>query len=241
MPAFLFYLCALKFYLINLIFMLEENLNESVDAQTSTKKNKSNQVLTVLNVVLFVGIIILYFILLKPGADDDSIAVAAQSKAARSGNIAYVNSDSLMTHYDLVKSMRADLETKSRQLEQELSRKQSAFEKDAGYFQEQVQKKSISEASAQEIYSSLMAEQQKLYELREQYAGEISRNEYELNLILIDSLNNFLKRYNQKYHYDYILSYSHGGNILVANDSLDITRDVLKKLNKEYNSKSKKD
>ncbi|HAH59129.1 MAG: OmpH family outer membrane protein [Lentimicrobiaceae bacterium] len=221
--------------------MSEENFNETTAPRVMPTQNKTNLILTILNIVLFIGLIVLYFIILKPGTDDNNASATAQHKAARSTNIAFVNSDSLMVQYDLVKTMRTDLEAKSRMLEQELSRKQSAFEKDANYFQEQVKKNSISEASAQEIYSSLMAEQQKLYDLRDQYAGEISRNEYELNLVLVDSLNNFLERYNRKYNYDYILSYAHGGIILAANDSLDITRDVLNKLNKEYSKEAKKD
>ena len=221
--------------------MSEENFNETTAPRVMPTQNKTNLILTILNIVLFIGLIVLYFIILKPGTDDNNASATAQHKAARSTNIAFVNSDSLMVQYDLVKTMRTDLEAKSRMLEQELSRKQSAFEKDANYFQEQVKKNSISEASAQEIYSSLMAEQQKLYDLRDQYAGEISRNEYELKLVLVDSLNNFLERYNRKYNYDYILSYAHGGIILAANDSLDITRDVLNKLNKEYSKEAKKD
>lgn len=221
--------------------MSEENFNQTTAPRVMPTQNKTNLILTILNIVLFIGLIVLYFIILKPGTDDNNASATAQHKAARSTNIAFVNSDSLMVQYDLVKTMRTDLEAKSRMLEQELSRKQSAFEKDANYFQEQVKKNSISEASAQEIYSSLMAEQQKLYDLRDQYAGEISRNEYELNLVLVDSLNNFLERYNRKYNYDYILSYAHGGIILAANDSLDITRDVLNKLNKEYSKEAKKD
>jgi outer membrane protein len=86
-----------------------------------------------------------------------------------------------------------------------------------------------------------MGEQQKLYELREKYSAEIARQEYDLNLVLIDSLNNFLSRYNKTVNYDYILSYSRGGNILVANDSLDITNSVIKLINKEFtDSKPKK-
>lgn len=58
--------------------------------------------------------------------------------------LAYVNSDSILAHYDLVKSMREELEAKTIRLENELKTKQAAFEKDAAYFQEQVDKKSIS-------------------------------------------------------------------------------------------------
>ncbi|HNE28198.1 MAG TPA: hypothetical protein PLW66_03475, partial [Saprospiraceae bacterium] len=40
-----------------------------------------------------------------------------------------------------------------------------------------------------------------------------------------------LKTLSDKIGYDYILSYSRGGQILLANDSLDITNEVLQLLN----------
>lgn len=220
--------------------MQEENVNQASEIVVKPKTG-SNTVLTVINIILLIGLMVLYFIVLRPdkaGSGDDG---GLQQKIS-SGNIsiAYVNSDSILVHYDLVKSMRSSLESQTASLEAELKKKQVAFDKDAAYFQEQVNKKTISEASAQEIYSQLMAEQQKLYELRERYSSQISQQEYNLNLVLIDSLNNFLGRYNKKLNFDYILSYSKGGNILFANDSLDITSTVLKEINQEFSSSDAK-
>jgi outer membrane protein len=59
-----------------------------------------------------------------------------------------------------------------------------------------------------------------------------------MNQLLMDSLNNFLKRYNEKMNFDYIFSYNRGGSILTANDSLDITNEVLKLLNEEFVQKN---
>lgn len=221
--------------------MLEENTTQ-ISETTVKPKSNNNTVLTIINAVLLIGLIILYFIVLKPGNKSEvDNSVIQQKLSSGSISVAYVNSDSILAHYDLVKSMRTSLESKSSALESELKRKQATFEKDAAYFQEQVNKQTISEASAQEIYTQLMAEQQKLYELREKYSAEIARQEYDLNLVLIDSLNNFLSRYNKTVNYDYILSYTRGGNILVANDSLDITNSVLKLINQEFTtSKSDK-
>lgn len=220
--------------------MQEENVNQASEIAVKPKTG-GNTVLTVINVLLLIGLVVLYFIVLRPGNNSDGDAVDLQHKIS-SGNIsiAYVNSDSILAHYDLVKSMRSSLESKTASLEAELKKKQAAFDKDAAYFQEQVNKKTISEASAQEIYSQLMAEQQKLYELRERYSNQIAEQEYNLNLVLIDSLNNFLSRYNNKLNFDYIFSYSKGGNILVANDSLDITSAVLKQINQEFSSSDAK-
>jgi outer membrane protein len=56
----------------------------------------------------------------------------------------------------------------------------------------------------------------------------------DMNVALIDSVMNFLKRYNDKYKFDYILGFTKGGNILFANDTLDVTQDVIKELNSAY-------
>lgn len=214
--------------------MLETVKEQGSIAKAEAKVGNKNTILTILNIILFLGLVVLYFIVLKPGSNQNPNMALIQKTSSGSVTMAYVNSDSILEHYDLVKSMRVELESKTIKLENELKMKQEAFEKDAAYFQEQVAKKSISEASAQEIYGQLMGEQQKLYELREKYSTEISRQEFDLNVLLLDSLNNFLRRYNDKVHFDYIFSYNKGGSILAANDSLDITKEVIRQLNEEY-------
>lgn len=202
--------------------------------QPEKPKSNLNLILTIVNALLFIGLIILYFIVLKP---DGKSAIAVQKASSGTVSVAYVNSDTLLANYSLVKQLREELEKSSLQYEKELQNKQSAFEKDAAYFQDQVSKKTISEASAQEVYGSLMAEQQKLYELREKYSNELARKEFDMNQLLLDSLNNFLDRYNKKTKFDYIFSYNKGGSILTANDSLDLTDEVLQLLNAEFEKK----
>jgi outer membrane protein len=190
----------------------------------------------IVNLVLFAGLIILYllFFLNRPdsGGKQAEQAVAKASK----GNmkVAFVNNDSILVNYDLVKKLKKELQAKGDRYSAEVASKQAGFEKDAAYFQEQVQKKAISEQSAQEIYGSLMENQQKIYDLRDKYASELQISEADMNIVLLDSVMNFLKRYNTKYKFDYILGFNKGGNILYANDTLDITKDVLREMNEEY-------
>ncbi|HLN52463.1 MAG TPA: OmpH family outer membrane protein [Lentimicrobium sp.] len=207
-----------------------------IEVNSEKPRRNNNIVLTVINIVLLIGLIILYFIILKPG---DKLPVKAIQKASAGGPaIAYVNTDTILANYDLVKRMKDQLQANTDKLERELKSKQASFEKDAAYFQEQVNKKAISEASAQEIYASLMQEQQKLYDLREKYSADLAEQEFKMNQLLLDSLDNFLGRYNKKMNFDYILSYNKGGSILIANDTLDITREILDLLNAEYKQKN---
>jgi outer membrane protein len=201
-------------------------------------KTKINPILLALNMVMLVGLIILY-ILHFTGSGRNSTSISGAVEKANKGSIsvAFVNNDSILSNYELVKKMRADLEAKGKRLEGEVAAKQKAFEKDAAYFQEQVAKKAISDKSAQEIYGQLQQNQQGIYQLRDRYAAELQQSEMDMNVALIDSVMNFLKRYNDKYKFDYILGFTKGGNILYANDTLDVTKDVIKELNMAYQKK----
>jgi outer membrane protein len=199
---------------------------------------KINPLLLALNLLILIGLIILY-ILHFTGTGSKGTAITGAVEKANKGSIsvAFVNNDSIMNSYDLVKKMRTDLEAKGKRLEGEIAAKQKAFEKDAAYFQEQVGKKAISDKSAQEIYAQLQQNQQSIYQLRDRYAAELQQSEMDMNVALIDTVMNFLKRYNDKYKFDYILGFTKGANILYANDTLDITKDVLKELNMAYQKK----
>jgi outer membrane protein len=137
----------------------------------------------------------------------------------------------------LVNVLTDQLEEERKKKDTDFTVKQKAYENDAAYFQTQVANQSISEESAQQIYEKLMLQQQDLYKLQDQYTTELSKKEYEMNLILLDSVKNYLARLNKIYNYDYILSSNATGNILMAKDTFDITSQVLEGLNKEYTAK----
>lgn len=201
-------------------------------------KNKINPLLLALNLIMLLGLIVLYILHFKgSGSSGGKISGAIEKANKGAISVAFVNNDSILSNYDLVKKMRGELESKGRRLEGEVAAAQKSFEKDAAYFQEQVAKKAISEQSAQEIYAQLQQNQQKIYELRDRYAAELQQSEMDMNVALLDSVMNFLQRYNENYKFDYILGFTKGGNILLANDTLDVTNDVIKALNLEYNKK----
>lgn len=213
-----------------------ELLNEMKPASAEKITAKINPFLLALNLLMLAGLIVLY-VLHFSSSKDARLSSAIGKASSGAISVAFVNNDSILNNYELVKKMRADLQLKGDKLTAEVEAKQKAFEKDAAYFQDQVQKKAISDQSAQEIYGQLQQNQQKIYELRDRYAAELQQSEVEMNVALLDSVMNFLHRYNDKYKFDYILGFTKGGNILFANDTLDITNSVLKQLNDEYSKK----
>lgn len=130
--------------------------------------------------------------------------------------------------------MMDKLRNRTTDLQEKIKEKQKTFDSDAAYFQQRVQNNELSEQSAQIIYNQLTKEQAKIDSLRNVYSNQLANEEFKLNQELLDTVTNFLTRYNKVSRWDYIFQYRKGGNIFVAPESMDITRDVLKKLNEEY-------
>jgi outer membrane protein len=195
----------------------------------------------ILNIVLLAGLIILYVLFFNSRKVQEQQGVPVIQKSSEGfARVVFLNLDSLNEKYEFVKNLRSDLEGTGKRLQNEILAEQSAFEKEAAEFQKQVQSNSISEERAKVVYEGLMQKQQLLVEKKDRYTQQVADKELNMNLRLLDTVTNFLKRYNRHYGYDYILGYKTAGEILLANDSLEITRDVLNTLNEEYIQRGKK-
>ena len=213
-------------FVINNLIMAQEN------------KNNNNLVIIslILSVIAFIGLVFLFIMEFTDNDEplEKKNIMALPVSSPGSNSIVFINSDLILEKYLLVNKLAAQLERDRQKKDADFEARQKVYEQDAQYFQQQVQQQSISEQSAQQIYEQLMIKQQELYELQEQYTAELAQKEYAMNIILLDSVRNYLTRLNNIYNYDYILSYNTAGNIILAKDTFDITLPVLEGLNKEY-------
>ena len=195
---------------------------------------------TLLGLVLLVGLIILYALHFSGrNASSSSVPLAVQKSSGKQLSVVFVNIDSLNTHYEYVKLLRKDLEGTGKRLQTEVLAEQSALEKEAAEFQRQISANAIPEDKAKVMYEQLMQKQQLLMQKKDRYTQQVGEQEMNMNLRLVDSVTVFLKRFNRQYKFDYIMGFKAGGEILVSNDTLDITRSVLEGLNKEYQQRKK--
>lgn len=206
------------------------------------KTQGSGNKLPIFSIVLAIGLAVLYFLYFndKDGSHDEDNIIESKPivmSAAKSGSIAFVNSEVLLQNYDLVTKLSNQLEKQRQRKDSDFTARQGEYEQEAAYFQQQVESGSISEQSAQEIYQQLMVKQQELYELQQKYSNELGQLEFEMNVILLDSVRNYLERANNKFNFDYILNLDATGNIFVARDTFDITPQVIEGLNMEYELK----
>ena len=148
--------------------------------------------------------------------------------------IAYVEVDSLMTQYDFAKDYSVTLEKKSNNARNTLTQKGNALQAAVNNFQQKINNNGFqSREQAAGVQAAIERQQRDLQELQARLENELASETAKFNVALRDSLQNFLKAYNQDKHFDLILSKA-GDNLLWADKKFDITNDVINGLNKRY-------
>ncbi len=187
----------------------------------------------VVSIILFVAIAALYVIHFTSGNGNEPVVAQQTSQKASGGlTIAYVKTDSLILNYDLAQDLHDDFSKKQEAYTSEYSSKRSAFEKEASQFQERLQRGGfLTEQRAVQERDKLVAKEQDIARLEQDLTSKLANIQAENNQKLLDSIINYLKKYNQDKKYDYILN---AGDILIGDESCNITSEVLKALNEEY-------
>ena len=170
----------------------------------------------------------------SPKMDEQPAAVSADGL-----KIAYVEVDSLMTQYNFAKDYSVTLQKQSNNARNTLNQKGNALQAAVANFQQKVNNNGFtSREQAASQQAAIERQQRDLQELQARLEGELATQTAKFNEALRDSLQNFLKVYNNDKKYDMILAKS-GDNILMANKRFDITQDVINGLNKRYKPSAK--
>ena len=170
----------------------------------------------------------------SPKMDDQPAAASGEGM-----KIAYVEVDSLMTQYNFAKDYSVTLQKKSNNARNTLNQKGNALQAAMANFQQKLNNNGFqSREQAASQQAAIQRQQNDLQELQARLENELASETNKFNEALRDSLQNFLKSYNQDKKYDLILSKA-GDNILMGNKKLDITQDVINGLNKRYKPTAK--
>ncbi len=207
---------------------------------TAPAKKESKWSLPVIISVISLGMSVILLVLLlarTSGVSSNEPMVAPAS--ANGARVAFINTDTILSQYLLVKDYETQLKEKTQKFEREMAGKEAQFRQDAEYFDKSVKSNSLSEQSAQEIYQKLMARQNELVQQRDGYRQELAAEDLRINVLLIDTVTNFLKRYNKKLGYDYIMGVNKAGNVFHAETKYDLTAEVVKELNREFTESQK--
>ena len=159
-------------------------------------------------------------------------------KVPASLKIAYVEVDSIMSQYKFCKDYSLILQRKGQNIKSTLAAKQQQLQAAAANFQQKMQQNAYTRDQAEAINANLQKQNADLQMLDQRLTNEFQNETEKYNNALRDSIQHYLKIYNQDKHYSLILSKA-GDNLLYADKAFDITNEVVTGLNKAYKPSAK--
>lgn len=185
-------------------------------------------ILSIVALLATTGLAVKVFQSPAPVATTNSSPAAELEKPLK---IAYVNADTLLEKYEFFKKQREAFQKKEKDADAALKAKGRALEKDFMATQQKAQQGLLAPSAMQQEEQRLMAAQQKLVAEQERITkallDEDKKIRDELQKAILDQLGTIKKEEG----FDFIFSYTAGGQLLAVNDSLDITQRVLEILN----------
>jgi len=171
----------------------------------------------------------------KPSA---ATAGGGDSTQAKVEKIVYVNADTLLEKYEYFKDVRVKLEDKAKKAQADLQSRSTAFQREVADYQQKAP--TMSAADRQSTEERLARKQDELARHNQNASASFAQEEASENEKLYSRITEYLKKHAKQNGYKLVLTYSASNPaVLYADESLEITNEVLTALNAEY-AKEKK-
>jgi len=184
----------------------------------------------VLNIVLLVAVAVLFYLQFSNQTQIEDIE--SSGDLDKDLSVAYINSDSLLNNYEFFNDLAGQLETKRQRLEAEYQNRAQGLQSEIEQFRRNVNNMTIGQGRA--VEEDLMKKQQNLMQYQERLTQQLLQEEAQLNEKLYAKVSDYLKIYGKKNDLKLVLTYQKGSGVLYADDSLNITEQVIDGLNLEY-------
>lgn len=201
---------------------------------------QTSLILSIVSIVAVIAMAIFTFT--SPKNDSKGTVPATDSTVAKAGQgeIVYIQLDRVITEYDRYNDMRSAIEAKAQSIQNDITRRGQQFENEVTTFQDKMNKGLLLRSSAEKQQQELMQKEQELNTYVGQKQQELQEEEFVMNNTIMEDIKNFLARYNAEKGYRMILTTAEATNtIILGNESLDISDEVIAGLNEEYTDMKK--
>ncbi|GAA4135959.1 hypothetical protein GCM10022216_10310 [Sphingobacterium kyonggiense] len=166
-----------------------------------------------------------------------STPATSTQEVAKEEKIVYVNSDSLSEKYQYYKDVRTKLEAKVKKAQNDLQAKGQAYQRELAEYQQKGGTMSATERQATE--ERLVRLQGDLGRMDQNASANIAQEEQTEFSKVYSAVTEYLKKHSEEKGYKLVLTYSKTNpTVLYAEPSMDITKQVIDALNKEYSDKN---
>lgn len=165
-------------------------------------------------------------------------AAPQQAPVAVSGlKIAYIDVDSLLANYTFYQDLAEEMTRKEENYRLALTEEYNKWQKDVEAHQKKIVNNVYSSNErAQAEENRLSKRQQAIQEKSDKYTQELLAERDANSQKISETVDNFVKEYNKTHGYNMIISKT---SLLFADESLNITAEILEGLNAAYNQTSK--
>ena len=146
--------------------------------------------------------------------------------------IAYVKSLYLIENYKAMIEARALYENKHKDWAMQIDTLKKAIENENILYESMKTVMSSADKVKKEAYLNVLKKQ--YYDKAKKINDEATAEDDRMTQGVLTRVNEFIERYGKENHYTIIFSTMTEGNVLYGDSKIDITDDVLKKLNEEY-------
>lgn len=201
---------------------------------------------TIINVILGIAVAVLFY--LHFSSSQDLAQVKAQQadttpdktfklpKDLQGAKILYVNIDSINTNYHAFTELSQEAGSGLQNQMAVYQRKAANLQERYAKLQEQVNMGTIATADAEKEEASINAGLDELKRMETNLAY-LESNAMQKNDMISQEIALYFRSYAQEKGIDFIMMFGTGMPIIYANDSLDVTRDVVVALNQEFDAK----
>ncbi|WP_233632652.1 OmpH family outer membrane protein [Parapedobacter sp. ISTM3] len=159
-------------------------------------------------------------------------------QANNAEKIVYVNIDTLLEKFEYFKDVRTKLEDKAKKAQADLQSRSNAFQREVADYQQKAA--TMSAADRQSTEERLARKQDELARHNQNASASFAQEEAAENEKLYSRITDYLKKHAKENGYKLVLTYSAANpGVLYADESLEITNEVLSALNADY-AKEKK-
>ena len=153
---------------------------------------------------------------------------------------AYVNSDTLVNDYYVMKSYRDSINQQQQQLQQKFDEQMKALQAEYAEFQKNARK--MSPAKAEKKNLEINQKYQQMQQIQQMESYQLQQQSQKRLSEIIDEVTGYIKEYGDKNGYTYIFATNEGNpSVIYAKPEKDLTDVLLKELNAGHEDAAKEE
>lgn len=180
------------------------------------------------------------FVLHFAAKDDPQTAMPAAAAEPGTGEIVFVNMDTIQEDYEMVSQLINGIDAEKQKQEAVFQERQKKLEGKLATFQQNYQSGQLTPKQVEYAQMTLQEESQKLQSDYERTLGDLEARYTAAVQQVADSLKSACRRVNARRNASFIFSYQTAGPLIYADPTKDMTQAVVQELNNSYQKGNKK-